>query len=122
MGLGCRKQKAEIRKQQSESREQGKRNSSLGMTAQRNDGRKTMRKAMATLMTALLGVLVLPLAAQDRENQRLEECGTVMREILNVPDNIPQDLLDKAECVLVIPGTKKLAIGIGGSYGRGAIV
>jgi lipid-binding SYLF domain-containing protein len=81
-----------------------------------------MRKVMATVMTAMLAVLVLPLAAQDRENERLEECGTVMREILNVPDNIPQDLLDKAECVLVIPGTKKLAIGIGGSYGRGAIV
>jgi len=81
-----------------------------------------MRKAMATLMTAMLAVQALPLAAQDRENDRLEECGTVMREILNVPDNIPQDLLDKAECVLVIPGTKKLAIGIGGSYGRGAMV
>jgi lipid-binding SYLF domain-containing protein len=81
-----------------------------------------MKKIMATLMTAMLAVLVLPLAAQDRENERLEECGTVMREILNVPDNIPQDLLDKAECVLVIPGTKKFAIGIGGNYGRGVIV
>lgn len=81
-----------------------------------------MKKIMATLMTAMLAVLVLPLAAQDRENERLEECGTVMKEILNVPDDIPQDLLDKAECVIVIPGTKKLAIGIGGSYGRGAAV
>lgn len=81
-----------------------------------------MRKAMATLMAALLAVLVLPLAAQDRETDRLEECGTVMREILNVPDDIPQDLLDKAECVIVIPSTKKVAIGIGGSYGRGAAV
>jgi lipid-binding SYLF domain-containing protein len=81
-----------------------------------------MRKAMATMMAALLAVLVLPLAAQDRENERLEECGIVMREILNVPDNIPQDLLDKAECVLVIPSTKKFAIGIGGNYGRGVIV
>ncbi|MCL5286592.1 MAG: lipid-binding SYLF domain-containing protein [Acidobacteria bacterium] len=81
-----------------------------------------MKKVMATMMAALLAVLVLPLAAQDRENDRLEECGIVMKEILNVPDNIPQDLLDKAECVLVIPGTKKLAIGIGGSYGRGVIV
>ena len=81
-----------------------------------------MKKAMAILLTAMLAVLVLPLGAQDRENERLENCGTVMKEILNVPDNIPQDLLDKAECVLVIPGTKKLAIGIGGSYGRGVIV
>jgi lipid-binding SYLF domain-containing protein len=78
-----------------------------------------MRKAMAMVMTAML---VLPLGAQDRENERLEECGTVMREILNVPDDIPQDLLDKAECVIVIPSTKKVALGIGGSYGRGAAV
>jgi lipid-binding SYLF domain-containing protein len=81
-----------------------------------------MRKAMATLMTAMLAVLALPLGAQDRETDRLEECGMVMKEILNVPDDIPQDLLDKAECVIVIPSTKKLAIGIGGSYGRGAVV
>jgi SH3 domain-containing YSC84-like protein 1 len=81
-----------------------------------------MRKLMATLMVALLAVLALPLGAQDRENDRLEECGTVLKEVLNVPDNIPQDLLDKAECVLVVPSTKKLAIGIGGNYGRGAIV
>jgi lipid-binding SYLF domain-containing protein len=74
------------------------------------------------VMTAMLAVLAPPLTAQDRENERLEVCGIVMREVLNVPDNIPRDLLDKAECVLVIPGTKKLAIGIGGSYGRGAIV
>lgn len=81
-----------------------------------------MKKVMATLMTAMLAVLVLPLAAQDREHDRLAECGEVLKEILNVPDNIPQDLLDKAECVLVIPSTKKGAIGIGGNYGRGAIV
>ena len=81
-----------------------------------------MRKLMATFMAALMAALVPPLGAQDRENDRLEECGNVMREILNVPDNIPQDLLDKAECVIVVPGTKKLALGIGGSYGRGAAV
>jgi lipid-binding SYLF domain-containing protein len=81
-----------------------------------------MRKAMATVMAALMAVLVLPLAAQDRETDRLEECGTVMREILNVPDDIPQDLLDKAECVIVVPSTKKGAIGIGVTYGRGAAV
>jgi len=81
-----------------------------------------MKKVMATLLTAMLAVLVLPLGAQDREQDRLAECGEVLKEILNVPDNIPQDLLDKAECVLVIPGTKKFAIGIGGNYGRGVIV
>jgi SH3 domain-containing YSC84-like protein 1 len=59
---------------------------------------------------------------QDKEQERLKECGTVMSEILNIPDGIPQDLLDKAECVVVFPSVKKFAIGIGGSYGRGALV
>jgi lipid-binding SYLF domain-containing protein len=45
-----------------------------------------------------------------------------MSEVLHVPDNIPQDLLDKAECVIVIPSVKKLAFGIGADYGRGAMV
>jgi lipid-binding SYLF domain-containing protein len=62
-----------------------------------------------------------PFYAQEKEQQRLKECTTVLREILNVPDDIPQDLLDKAECVIVFPSVMKLAIGIGGSYGRGAI-
>ncbi len=59
---------------------------------------------------------------QNKEQERLGECGEVMGEILNVPDDIPQDLLDKAECVIVIPSMKKFALGIGGSYGRGAMV
>jgi lipid-binding SYLF domain-containing protein len=59
---------------------------------------------------------------QDKERKRLEECGEVMKEILDMPDGIPQELLDKAECVLVFPSVKKVAIGIGGSYGRGAMV
>ena len=45
-----------------------------------------------------------------------------MQEILDVPDNIPQELLEKAECVIVIPSMMKFAMGIGGSYGRGAMV
>jgi SH3 domain-containing YSC84-like protein 1 len=60
--------------------------------------------------------------SQEKEKNRLEECGHVMEEILNVPDSIPQDLLDKAECVVVFPSVKKVAIGIGGSYGRGAMI
>jgi lipid-binding SYLF domain-containing protein len=59
---------------------------------------------------------------QEKEQDRLKECGQVMTEILNVPDEIPQDLLDKAECVVVFPSVKKFAIGIGGSYGRGALI
>ena len=60
--------------------------------------------------------------AQDKEQDRLENCGVVMGEILNVPDNIPQALLDKAECVVVVPSVMKVAMGVGGSYGRGAMV
>jgi lipid-binding SYLF domain-containing protein len=58
----------------------------------------------------------------NNEQKRLEECGVVMQEVLNVPDNIPRDLLEKAECVIVIPSVKKLAFGVGASYGRGAMV
>jgi lipid-binding SYLF domain-containing protein len=60
--------------------------------------------------------------AQEKEIDRLKDCGTVIKEILDVPDAVPQDLLDKAECVVVFPSVKKFAIGIGGSYGRGALV
>ena len=71
------------------------------------------------LSTALVS---LPASAGDKENERLENASQVMKEILNIPDNIPQDLLDKAECIVVLPGVKKFAIGIGGSYGRGAMI
>jgi SH3 domain-containing YSC84-like protein 1 len=62
------------------------------------------------------------LAADNKEQGRLENCGVVMQEILDVPDNIPLELLEKAECVIVIPSMTKVALGIGGSYGRGAMV
>lgn len=68
-----------------------------------------------------LALSVGPLAAQEKEQERLEECGTVLEEILNIPDNVPEELLAKAECVVIIPSVKKFAIGIGGSYGRGAM-
>jgi len=58
----------------------------------------------------------------NKEQKRLEECGVVMQEVLNVPDNIPHDLLEKAECVIVIPSVMKLAFGVGADYGRGAMV
>jgi lipid-binding SYLF domain-containing protein len=60
-------------------------------------------------------------AAENKEQGRLEQAGVVMQEVLDVPDNIPQELLEKAECVIVIPSMTKIAIGIGGSYGRGAM-
>jgi lipid-binding SYLF domain-containing protein len=70
----------------------------------------------------VLAMIGLPLPAQDKkETDRLENCGTVLKEILDIPDNIPQDLLDKAECVVVYPSVLKAAFVIGGSYGRGAM-
>jgi len=56
------------------------------------------------------------------EQERLENAGTVMREILKVPDDIPQDLIDKARCVVVMPSVLKAAFVVGGSYGRGTMV
>ncbi len=75
----------------------------------------------------LVAVACLTLAAgavyaANKEQKRLENCGVVMQEVINVPDNIPQELLEKAECVIVIPSVRKLAFGIGASYGRGAMV
>lgn len=61
-------------------------------------------------------------AVDNKEQGRLENCGTVMEEILAIPDNIPRELLGKAQCVIVIPSMTKVAMGVGGSYGRGAMV
>lgn len=79
-----------------------------------------MRKLGAFVVAIFL---VCPALAADknREEKRLESCGQVLKEILDIPDNIPQDMLDKAECVIVIPSVVKFAIGIGGDFGRGAI-
>jgi lipid-binding SYLF domain-containing protein len=67
----------------------------------------------------LVLALAIPAFAQDKEQDRVENAGTVMKEILNAPDGIPQDILDKADCVVILPSVLKFAIGIGGSYGRG---
>jgi lipid-binding SYLF domain-containing protein len=77
-----------------------------------------VRKLIA--IAVLLSVAV-PAFAQKKEQERLEEAGTVMKEILDIPEGIPQNILNKAECVIVFPSVLKFAIGIGGSYGRGAI-
>src|SRR5579864_6860083 len=71
--------------------------------------------ALAMIAPPLLSVV------DKKEAERLENCGTVLKEILDIPDNIPQDLLDKAECVIVYPSVLKAAFVIGGSYGRGAM-
>src|SRR6202158_1290094 len=56
------------------------------------------------------------------ENNRLQNAGTVIQEILDIPDDIPQDLLDKARCVVVMPSVLKAAFILGGDYGRGTMV
>lgn len=79
-----------------------------------------MRKALIVL--AITALAALPALAQKKEAERLEEAGQVMKDIFGMPEGIPPDLLDKAECLLVFPSVKKGAIGIGASYGRGAMV
>jgi len=68
-------------------------------------------------------LLALPAFSKEdtREQDRVKAAGETLQEILNIPDAIPKDLLNRAECVVVVPGTKKFAIGIGGSFGRGAM-
>ena len=72
-----------------------------------------------TPIAILLAFSVMPGWAQKKENARVASAGRVMSEILGMPDNIPADLLQKAECVIVLPSVLKFAVGIGGSYGRG---
>ena len=75
---------------------------------------------MKKLVIAVLALSVT-LGAQGKEEDRLRACATVLKEILDIPDDIPKDLLDKAECVVVFPDVKKVAVGVGGTYGRGAM-
>src|SRR6202045_4206767 len=88
--------------------------------------RNHMRKLWPCLGGMLLAVLpliaeVASASDQNKDDDRLRNCGTVLNEILSVPDNIPQDLLDKADCVVVFPSVLKAAFIVGGSYGRGAM-
>src|SRR5690348_17601564 len=81
-----------------------------------------MKKLVAVLTSVL--VLAAPLLAaksNEKEQARVKDAGEVLKEIINIPDNIPKDLFDRAECVIVLPSVKKFAIGIGGSYGRGVM-
>jgi len=73
------------------------------------------------LLMVVIALVGPTASAQKDENNRIKNTGKVMVEILNVPDDIPQDLLDKAECVIVLPSVMKFAIGFGGSYGRGVM-
>ncbi len=73
------------------------------------------------LALGLVVMFALNAAAQDKEQDRVENAGKVMKEIMDIPDNIPQSVIDSADCVVVLPSVLKFAIGIGGSYGRGVM-
>lgn len=79
---------------------------------------------MKTLLALILACVFLPSALADnqKEQERVKESGEVLKEILNIPDDIPQELLDKAECLVILPSVKKGAFGIGGSFGRGVMI
>ena len=85
-----------------------------------------MRKLLTYLSSILLAVVplfvgVASASAQTKVDDRLRDSGRVLKEILDVPDSIPQELLDKADCVVVFPSVLKAAFIVGGSYGRGAM-
>ena len=79
-----------------------------------------MRKGCVFIVAIFLACPTFA-ANEGREQKRLEACGQVFKEIMDIPDGIPKELLNKAECVIVIPSVLKFAIGIGGDFGRGAI-
>ena len=80
-----------------------------------------MKKLIVCFAALLMSVTAVAVDNQH-EIERVKDAGEVLKEIINIPDDIPQDLLDKAECVIVLPSVKKGAFGIGGSYGRGVMV
>ena len=79
-----------------------------------------MKRFVAALMVVLISVAAL--ADEERIEDRVKNSGVVLKEILNIPDDIPQDLLDKAECVIIMPSVIKAAFGVGGSFGRGVMI
>src|SRR5208282_4968770 len=79
-----------------------------------------IRKSILVLCLGL--VATAPLFAANKEQRRLQNAGVVMQEIMNVPDNIPQEVIEKARCVIVFPSVLKAAFVVGASYGRGAMV
>src|SRR6204780_5316194 len=78
-----------------------------------------MRKTVVAL--SMMGLMVLPVLGQNKEADRVMAAGLVISEIMNVPDDIPQSVIDKADCVVVMPSVVKAAFIVGGSYGRGVL-
>lgn len=81
---------------------------------------KSLRILVSVTSLLLLPSFVFP--GSNDAQKRLKKCSEVLGEILDVPDNVPQELLDKAECVVIMPSVKKFAFGFGGSYGKGAMI
>ena len=80
-----------------------------------------IKRIISSLMALALVALPLLAAGDKKETERLENCGMILKEVMDIPDNIPEDLIDKAECIIVFPSVLKAAFVIGGSYGRGAM-
>lgn len=82
-----------------------------------------MNKKRVSVVSVLILLAGTVMSATDKEKNedRLTNSGTVLREILDVPDSVPQELLGKADCVVVFPSVVKAAFIVGGSYGRGAM-
>lgn len=81
-----------------------------------------MKRFIVCAVVFLMSGVTAFAADNVHEQDRVKDAGVVLKEILNIPDDIPQDLLNKAECVIILPSVKKGAFGIGGSYGRGVMV
>ena len=79
-----------------------------------------IRKSLLVVCMGLIATA--PLLAANHEQERLEKAGVVMQVIMNTPENIPQEVIEKAECVIVFPSVLKAAFIVGASYGRGAMV
>jgi SH3 domain-containing YSC84-like protein 1 len=78
-----------------------------------------MRRVCAAVV--LLAIIASPVFAQKKEQDRVANADEVTKEILNIPDDIPRSVIDKADCVVVLPSVIKFAFGFGGSYGRGVM-
>jgi len=81
-----------------------------------------MKRLLLTLVLVCVSLTPVLAESNEKEQERVKDSGEVFKEILNIPDDIPQDLLDKAECIVVLPSVKKAAFGIGASYGRGVMI
>ncbi len=79
-----------------------------------------MRGAHVVLLSLALASAARAEDPEDKGARRLAACQEVLVEVLGMPESIPRDLLDKAECVIVIPSAKKAALGVGARWGKGA--